>query len=218
MTLPADNALSLLLSQHTAEQSMIDAAHAAEPKVTVTFSPLPSPKIKAKKLPKAPTVTTTAAALGLYGIIAGTLDASGFMVAMRSAGKRLNESGFPYTAPLEVRGDLIKAIAGYVGYDPRADFGTQETAARAKAQRELSGCKVTAGPSTLRNASKSLDGFVAGLPNHHAKALANLLAQRASTVDAIAAASAAGDETRLALEQERLSHLRSQIEAMGYDD
>lgn len=217
MTSSPDSIVASLLAQHNAEQTALDAQKAAEPKVTVTFSPNPLPRVKAKKVTapihhgsNIPSMTNMPER--------GSLDAAAFMAAVRSAGQRINDGGFPYTAPLEVRGDLIRAIHGYVGYDSRGDFGSQETAARGKAMRDLKIRKVTAGPEVLRNASKSLDGFVAGLPDHRAKALSNLLAQREVVVEAIATYTAAGADDKAALEAERLSHLRIQITAMGFND
>lgn len=213
-----DLIIASVLAQHTAEQSAIDAARAAEPVVTVTFTPNPIAPVKAKKIKASEAPKPTGVMLGLAGIVPGTLDAAAFMAAARKAGQRINDEGKPYFNMAEVRGDTIKAIAGYIGYDPRGDFGAQDIAARAQAMRDLKVTKVTAGPAVLRNASKSLNGFVSGLPDVKAKALANLRAQAEGIVETIAESTKAGDEGKVALERERLSHVRQQIRDMGFEE
>lgn len=118
-----------------------------------------------------------------------TLDAKGFLLACRDAGKRRNDKGIPFTDPKEVRNDLIKAIHAYCGYDNRRDFGSQETEARAKAQREIRGYKVT-GPSReeMKAASRSAAGFVAGMPQPSQRILLNLRAREQATVEAMLSA------------------------------
>lgn len=112
------------------------------------------------------------------------LDAAGFMLAMRNAGKRPNKHGVLMTDQSLVRGDMIQAIAAYVGYDPMVSFGAQEQAARAKANRELSGRPIQ-GPTReeQRNASRSWAGYVHGMPDATQKRLADLKAREQESVD-----------------------------------
>lgn len=102
----------------------------------------------------------------------GTLDARGFILAVRRAKDRT---------------ETIQAIAAYCGYDNRRDFGTQDQEARAKAQREIRGPVSTMGPSReeQRAASRSAAGFVAGMPKPSQKLLANLRAREQSIAEAM---------------------------------
>lgn len=229
------NIVAALLAQHASEQTAIDTARAAEPVVTITFSPNPPAKIKAKKV-TAPDNTGKSAIPGIFGLPdKGSLDAAGFMAAYRTAGKRPNSQGVLIPVPSEKRTDVIKAIHGYfwtyqkigsqlvkvpVGYDARGNFGQQEQAALALAAKELGVSKVTAGKdrAEVKSAARSLAGFVAGVPDSRGKYLANLLAQREVIVEAIATYTAAQADDKVMLEEERLSHLNAQLEAMGYHD
>jgi hypothetical protein len=216
---PSDSALSLLFAQHATEQSALDRAAAAAPKVTLSRAPNPSPKIKAKKIVQAehkPGIP------GLALPMRGTLDASAYMAAVKVAGRRMGEvdpiSGvsLPYTDQGEVRNDLIKAIAAYIGFDPKGNFGAQDAAARAQAMRDLQIVKVTAGDRKAKaSAARSLAGYVAGMPDRSAVALANLQAQHAVTVEAIAHFVQADDKVREAVERERLSHIERQMADLG---
>lgn len=102
---------------------------------------------------------------------AGTLDAKGFIIAARKA---------------KTRNETIVAIASYCGYVQNGDFGSQEQAARAKAQREIRNEKVT-GPSREeeRAAAKSAAGFVAGMPKPSQRILLNLQARERAAAEAM---------------------------------
>lgn len=114
-----------------------------------------------------------------------TLDAKGFLLAARNAGKRFKENGAPFFDKAQERNDLICAIHAYVGYDNRRDFGSQDVEARAKAQRELRG--VAPGPTReeKRSVERTLSGFVAGMPQPAQKLLANLRAREQAAVEAM---------------------------------
>jgi hypothetical protein len=125
-----------------------------------------------------------------------TLDAKGFLLACRDAGKRSFEKTNEVTGEVhtivkrdesKVREDIIKAIHAYVGYDQSRDFGSQEAAARAKANREASGRVVTAGPSRdeVKAASRSVAGYVHGMPLPAQKLLANLRAREQAAAEAM---------------------------------
>lgn len=111
-----------------------------------------------------------------------TLDAHGFLVAMRDAGKRRTEEGKPFVDQREVRNDQVKAIHAYCGYDNRRDFGSQDLEARAKAQRELRGA-----PKTVEvvKPSQSVAGYVAGMPKPSQRILLNLQARERAAAEAM---------------------------------
>lgn len=98
-----------------------------------------------------------------------------FILAMRTAGKRMVDGKLVFQER-EMRNDQIQAIAAFIGYDNRALFGTQDTAARMLAQRLVSKVDVKAGPDrqAQRQSDLSAKGFVAGLPAPVAAKLADL--------------------------------------------
>ncbi len=151
-------ALSFLIAQHNAEQKPAEPV-ARTVRTSSKAAPIPQP-VKANVMTPGITLPAT-----------GTLDARAFIVAMRKATDR-NEQ--------------IKCIAAFVGYDAKGDFGSQEVAARAKAQRELSGAPIQ-GPTRaeVKAASRSMTGFVAGMPDNIQRKLADLQAREVAAVDAM---------------------------------
>ncbi len=111
-----------------------------------------------------------------------TLGAHDFLIAMRNAGKRRNDKGVMVVHPNEVRNDQIKAIHAYCGYDNRRDFGSQDVEARAKAQRELRGA-----PKVVETTapSRSVAGYVAGMPQPSQRILLNLQARERAAAEAM---------------------------------
>jgi hypothetical protein len=152
-----------------------------------------------------------------------------YLLAMREAGKRMVD-GKPTFQAREQHNDQIQAISAFIGYDNRAMFGTQESAARMLAQRILTG-KVMAGPDRAeqRQADLSAKGFVAGLPAPVAAKLADLKAREiiavAAMLDHERAAADVGRGAEacelsagLALvEGERLSSIQADIRALTFD-
>jgi hypothetical protein len=119
------------------------------------------------------------------------------------------------------RDESIAAIAAFVGYDVAGHFGTQDTRARMLAQTTLRPVS-TKGLTReeQRSASRTAAGFVAGLPDHQAKQLANLRAQVERVTDAMIACQKAGNAVGAAVEKERLhgaSGLYAQIKALGFN-
>lgn len=114
----------------------------------------------------------------------GSLDAKGYLLAVRNAGKRPNDKGALVFDKAHERNDLICAIHAYVGYDNRRDFGTQDSEARAKAQRELRG-GVTPGPTReeKRSAERSMTGFVKGMPAPQQRMVRDLQARAVSLAE-----------------------------------
>jgi hypothetical protein len=149
---------------------------------TVTFKeskPAKVAKPKVQKSPVTPKVvvsaeqTTTPSPNGARSSVvmpeAGSLEARGFLLMMRNA-KSQNEK--------------IMAIAAYIGYDARGVFGDQEMIANMRAKRELSPIDTT-GPSReqVRQASRSAQGFVAGMPDNQRKIVLDLLARERAAAE-----------------------------------
>ncbi len=227
MSLAQDSALAFLLSQHCNEQ----AAHEAS-KVAVVVVRNAEPKAKSSKShakgEQAAPIHDGPKVFGVTMPERNTLDAKGFLQACRDAGKRRNDKGIPFTDPKEVRNDLICAIHAYIGYDNRRDFGSQDIEARSQAQRELRG--VAPGPTReeKRSAARSLGGFVAGLPDHKVRALANLRAREVAAVEAMLDHEKAANDAKRStadrllsqgladVERDRIAHIRADIAMMGF--
>ena len=167
----------------------------------------------------------------------GTLNAEQFLLAFRDAGKRVKEdtnivTGEVTMRPIHdsslVREDSIAAIHAYIGYDPALSFGEQDNAARARAQRELRG---NVQPAAFHrrggaNVAASIVGYIAGAPDHHAKHLANLMAQERLTVEAVCNLRTLPEESivvvggmqflagvMLTIEEARLDKIREDLDA-----
>ena len=159
--------------------------------------PAKAPKIaKVAKAPK----TAKAVPLKTGGVCplpegmdpVGTLSASEFLIALQDVGKRLTtktrKDGSTFTMmvchPLEVRPDTIRAIGAYCGYDSAGDFGTQDYAARTRANREIMGNVIDDG-SRHRACSHSVGGFVAGMVDAAKKRRDDLIAREKLAVNAM---------------------------------
>lgn len=118
---------------------------------------------------------------------AGTLEAKGFVLAMRNAGRRTNEKGVSFTDQSKVREDKIRAMAAFGGYDTTGNFGAQELDSLAKANREIKNPPRYTGPTRQeqRQINRSLSGFQAGLPVPIKTVLDNLLAREVVAVEAM---------------------------------
>lgn len=229
MSLAHDSALAFLLSQHCNEQASHEASKIevvvvrnAEPKSKKSASKSGSKGEQSAPIHDGPKV------FGVTMPERNTLDATSFLSACKTAGRRINDKGIPFTDPKEVRNDLIKAIHAYIGYDNRRDFGSQDIEARSQAQRELRG--VAPGPTRdeKRAASRTVGGFVAGLPDHKVRALANLRAREVAAVEAmIEHDKGASDAKRSTadrllsqgladVERDRIAHIRADIERMSF--
>jgi hypothetical protein len=162
----------------------------------------------------------------------GTLSPREFLLAMRNAGKRRTAEGLTYTDPAEVRNDQIVAIAGYVGYDTYADFGSQELAAKLKANSALRNDPIDRSEwrrnGTPRNKP---EGQVFGMPDMLARRQFNLEAQErlaaknlAAHRNAFLAATKAGKSEQAAeaqvmmdLEEQRIAQIRADLRRLpGY--
>jgi len=176
-----DAALAILLAQNAYEQESLVAPTV---KVTVSMSPKPSKPIKAKRVSEGP-IQKTPGPCSVPLPETGSLDAQGFLIALRSAGKRISPSGMPFTDPTLVRNDTIVAIAAFIGYNPRESFGSQETAARMMASRLLNK-RPNHGPTRQEHqaALRQQPGYVAGVADHTSKLRANLLAREIVAAEA----------------------------------
>lgn len=118
---------------------------------------------------------------------AGTLEARGFVLAMRNAGRRTNEKGASFTDQSKVREDKIRAMAAFGGYDTTGNFGAQELDSLAKANREIKNPPRYSGPTRQeqRQINRGLSGFQAGLPVPIKTVLDNLLAREVVAVEAM---------------------------------
>jgi hypothetical protein len=223
-----DTALAYLTAQHVIESAQ--AFHETEPKVVaVTMNPT-SKRTKHAKAEAAP-IHPKSSVTGITMPERGSLNARDFLLAMRNAGKRLTAEGKPFIDQREIRNDQIKAIHAFyyevrqgvhvcTGYDPNRDFGSQDTAARMLAQRELRGAPK---PSAETAPSRTFSGYVAGMPDYKARALANLQGQEVREADAkIAHLHDAADMSRSVAERElsaalvevqneKLAHIRAEM-------
>lgn len=223
LSLAQHTGLAFLLSQHNSDLASREAT-----KVEVVVVRNAEPKSKNAKGEQAAPIHDGPKVFGVTMPERNTLDAKGFLQACRDAGKRRNAEGKPIFDAREVRNDLICAIHAFVGYDNRRDFGSQDIEARAKAQRDLRG--VAPGPTReeKRAASRSVGGFVAGLPDHKVRALANLRAREVAAVEAMLDHEKAANDAQRStadrllsqgladVERDRIAHIRADIAAMGF--
>jgi len=180
---------------------------------------------KARNEPKSEVVKakTGQAVFGLDLDPPGTLDASSFMKKIREAGMRSFTKDTPNGKVTvrkfvvsDERSDMIKAIAGYVGFDTLGNFGEQELAARSQAIREL-GISKTNGPSRQeqRQALRALPAKdPAGVCNPHAKREAHILAAENMVAELAIDYEKEGQMEHAELERDRLASVRKQVEVI----
>ena len=213
MTLSTDSFIASLVSTSQSEEkqskprtklAQVKAAKAAAPKVTEgeipseVCGPLPEK---------------------------GSLSAVQFMAAQRSVRYVDPEGKIRTRAPS--RHELMCAIAGFIGYDGRDNFGPQLSRALNAAQRDIMGpCAVPDWKDT-RNALRSVEGYVSGMGDAATKTLLDLLSREKEAVDNMIAQekivndpSKAEQDRTLAsnfvkLETDRLAQIREQIGPMS---
>jgi hypothetical protein len=148
-TTALDSALAFLISSQVAD---LAANFESEERIVIRNQPKAQKESKGQKLvllkrgrpsnaskEVAAPLTDKPAIPGLSLPEKGTLSALEFIKALLHAGKRISDTGTPYTDTTEVRNDSIKAIAGFIGWDPAQSFGSQEAIARMTAKRIISG-------------------------------------------------------------------------------
>ena len=131
---------------------------------------------------------------------AGTIVASEFIKAMRQ--------------PKMTQQDKIRAIASYVGYNPRDIYGRQEAAAFQKAKRDLHGVD-TSGPTReeQRSALRSVTGFVQGLPDSVAPKIADLEAREKLSAESLAKHEKDAADSSRDQKDRDISRVLAQVEA-----
>jgi len=182
------NIIALVSSAHVDPTTAPEVNVDPEVTETVIGRNLPKPERGSKKQAsnQAAPIHSKASAPGVALNTGDKLDAKSFILAMRNAGKRWVEGKGQVFDKNHERNDQIQAIASYTGYDNARDFGSQQQAAMAQAQRELRG-GVTPGPTReeKRAAERSMSGYVAGMPLPAQKLLANLRAREQAAAEAM---------------------------------
>jgi hypothetical protein len=151
----------------------------------------------------------------------GSIDAAGFMMLLREAGKirKANDAGVMLTVTDSKKeiADQVQAIAGFVGYDFSSAHGMQLDMARQAAMRVLRPVKVES------KVAATVSGFVAGMPNGTAKIVGDLQGRIRMATDTMLdqeklagnfAEDSAEYATHMALatvERERIAHMRSDL-------
>jgi len=199
--------------------ALLAASYAPKSEVTVTRNdPNYVPVVRKPKAEPKAQVVKAQTGQAVYGMIMpekGSLDAAGFIAAIRAAGKRPfkahNAAGEEIQVirveAKEVRPDTIKAIHAYIGYDPKGNFGEQEQAARSKASIEIGFRKtngLTRGEARVQ-AAGSLEQRKTwgGLPDENAKRLAHLRTSETAIVEAMLAAEQTAKQARALAEEAR---------------
>lgn len=237
MSASQDQVLALLLLQHAKDSCNLPEGAREERVIAYNAHLLPTAehpktgqalaKVKRYKNAALPTNHRKLTSLSVVIPPVGTYDAKGFMVAMRQAGKRLNDQGKSYTLATEIRNDEIKAIAGYCGYDSRLSHGSQDASARSKASRELSGRPIAGMLRADQKAmARTLQGFVAGCPDNVLRQIRNLEARERGAAEAMIQHNHDAEDLErsaddrvismqlAAVEGERLTQIRADLDAL----
>lgn len=121
----------------------------------------------------------------------GSLQANGFLLMMRHA---------------KTSEEKIFAIHAYTGYDFSDTLGNQEFLALAKAKREIHPIDAS-GPSRSeqREAARSLQGWVAGMPDNHGKMARDLLKREQLCAEEMARLQSLSEDESLSQEQRELN-------------
>lgn len=175
-------ALAMMTAGYVTVEATVEPVKVREPKTS---------KVRAKREP-APIAQGDSAKVTMPGLLlpeVGTHDAPSFLAAVRNAGRRLSPTGKPIFDKSEERNDIIKACAGFIGWDPKESYAgnllrctgeaRKATAPIAQRQAPL--------PEYSRGTKPSLDGFIAGLPDQQQHHIANLLAQEVKATEAMLA-------------------------------
>jgi hypothetical protein len=216
---------------------------AAEPIIVVLPTKVKAPKVA--KTPKGKRVSKDAAPKTLSSAVLpsnmpaiGSIDAQTFLLTLRGVGMRSKEDTNAVTGEVFIRRfhdpsfnreDTIKAIHAFIGYDVAGDFGAQDVAARAEAQRQLRGNVVPAQYHRRGGAcvAPSIQGYTAGAPDFAAKRKADLLGRERHSVNErlrhlknaadpafVAPTNEAAPALMAALEEERLVEIRKDLDSL----
>jgi hypothetical protein len=210
-------AIAFLVAQQSAEQAALEEiARLREENAKLALAKSKTKVVKAKRFngSQAAPAGNLNSITGLALPPKGSLTAESFMLAMRDAGKRSVQSkdaeGVEHTIIVrqdgEIRNDQIRAIAGFVGFDNRLPFGSQDHAARMMAQRLLA-ARPMVGPSRSeeKRADLSARGFVAGMPAPVSAKLSDLQAREIMAIDAMLAHRKEADDMSRSAEDRQLS-------------
>ena len=188
-------ALSFLLASDAAES----LTRNLKPTTTVVAKvETVSRKVRAKVEPTTATVPSTdkVEPISMPLPAKGSLDAKGFILATRKA---------------KTRDEIIVAIAGFVGYDNRRDFGSQEMEAKLAAQRAMRPTPVTSVPYQ-RTTVPSAAGYVAGMPDHQRRTLNDLLGREQLAAEKMAEHQKLARDEKLPLAERALNDGLAQVE------
>lgn len=202
--------------------SLVGSYSATEETPVVKARPARKPRAdKVRVVKVANSTVTVKVSSGIPVPPKGSLNAAGFLLALRDAGKirKANELGvmISFTDHNKERSDQIQAIAAFVGYNFSGAHGVQLDVARQKAHFALRPMK------TDSKVTATVAGFVAGMPSGTAKAVRDLegrirvatdlmldLEKKAESFEEGSAERA----TNLALatvERERIAHMRRDL-------
>lgn len=235
-----DAALAMLAATYHVEP-LPEAAEKIVVSLPASAKPKKEKPIKGKKSSKskdAAPKTVASAVLPDNMPAIGSLAADQFLISLRDCGKRTKEDTNLMTGEVTqrpifdasfVREDTIRLIHAFCGYDAAGDFGAQELAARSKAQRDLRGGVI---PSQYHRrgtacVSPSIQGYVAGNPDHLAKRKVDLEARErlsvserlrhlknADNADFVTPVGEAAPAIMAALEEERLEVIRQDLASL----
>ena len=159
-----DSVLSALLSSYnvTEETPVVKVRKVSKPRAGM---------VRAVRAPSGSTVAVKPS-MTIPVPAVGSLDAAGFLLALRNAGKvrKANEAGvmISFTDHNKERSDQVQAIAAFMGYNFSGAHGVQLDVARQKAHFALRPMK------TDSKVTATIAGFVAGMPNGTKKAVLDL--------------------------------------------
>jgi len=154
--MPTAESLALTFCLNTYIQPSAGIAPKVESKIDA--KPI---KIKAPKVEAAPPANNNPPPPSMNLPNAGSIDAKTYIKRRASA---------------KNREECIAALAAYVGYDPTKPFGLQDSAAFDQAKLTLRPVAKLAAPFS-RGSIATVQGFVAGQPDHAERAYQNLLAR-----------------------------------------
>lgn len=147
----------------------------------------------------------------------GSLDGEGFVSAMLATYDKVDGK-----KRIPTRDEKIQAIAAYIGYDFGGCYGTQESAAYAKAKREKRSVSVNpAEPFKAKSVLPTMAGFIAGMPQEEAKKIGDLLGRERIYQDNLVDLVKKQDEFKVDLSQEirvekaRIAKIHADLAAFG---
>lgn len=195
---------------------------------SASYQQQPSPKVERKVVQQTtpPTIIkplTKIAPLGIPIPNPGTLDATGFILALRHAGMRKKDDGKLLRHPTLILQDEKIAIAAWVGYQWGNPHGLQLDHARFKARFAI---KPERAVEYKRGIAATIAGFVKGMPSLADRYRNDLLAREQYSAELASTYEKAMDEAKteqdrllnqgkMLVERERLSVIRQDLIALA---